>query len=48
MYSFSRGFSAKIEKRESEWQRWQVIETEHVEQVKKGLEEVGYAIEEGY
>lgn len=48
MYSFSRGFSAKIEKRESEWQRWQVIETEHVERLKKGLEEVGYAIEQGY
>jgi len=48
MYSFSRGFSGKVEKLESEWQRWQVIETEHVERLKKGLEEVGYAIEQRY
>jgi hypothetical protein len=48
MYSFSRGFSAKTEKRESVWQRWQVIETEHVERLKKRLEEVGYAIEQRY
>jgi len=45
MYGFSRGFSAKIEKKESEWQRWQIIETEHPEQLEKGLEEGGYTVE---
>jgi hypothetical protein len=48
MYGFSRGFSPKIEKRESEWQRWQIVETEHPEQVEKVLEEGGYKIEHGY
>jgi hypothetical protein len=48
MYSFSRGFSAKIEKRESEWQRWQIVETEHPEQLEKVLKEGGYAVEHGY
>ena len=45
MYGFSRGFSAKVEKKESEWQRWHVVETEHPEQLEKGLEEGGYTIE---
>ena len=45
MYGFSRGFSAKIEKPESEWQRWQIVETEHPEQLKRGLEEGGYTVE---
>jgi len=45
MYGFSRGFPAKIEKKESEWQRWQIIETEHPEQLEKGLEEGGYTVE---
>ena len=45
MYGFSRGFLAKIEKPESEWQRWQIIETEHPEQLEKGLEEGGYKVE---
>ena len=48
MYGFSRGFSAKIEKPESEWQRWQIVETEHPEQLEKGLEEGGYTVEHGY
>ena len=48
MYGFSRGFSAKIEKPESEWQRWQIVETEHPEQLEKGLEEGGYKVEHGY
>lgn len=45
MYGFSRGFSAKIEKAESGWQRWQIVETEHPEQLEKGLEEGGYTVE---
>lgn len=45
MYGFSRGFSAKVEKRESEWERWQIVETEHREQLEKVLEEGGYTVE---
>jgi hypothetical protein len=45
MYGFSRGFSPKFEKQESEWQRWQVVETDHRGSLEKSLEEVGYAIE---
>ena len=48
MYGFSRGFSAKIEKPESEWQRWQIVETEHPENLERGLEDGGYIIEHGY
>jgi hypothetical protein len=48
MYGFSRGFSPKIEKGESDWQRWQVVETEHSEQLEKILEEGGYTVEHGY
>jgi len=45
MYGFSRGFSPKIEKLESEWQRWQIVETENTEQMEKVLGEGGYTIE---
>jgi len=48
MYGFSRGFSPKIEKPESEWQRWQLVETENSEQLEKILEEGGYTIKHGY
>jgi hypothetical protein len=48
MYGFSRGFSAKVERRESEWQRWQIVVTEHIERVEKVLEGGGYAVEHGY
>ena len=48
MYGFSRGFSAKVEKRESEWERWQIVETEHRERMEGVLEEGGYRIERGY
>ena len=48
MYGFSRGFSARNEKRESEWQRWQIIETEDTEQLERVLEEGGCTIEHGY
>ena len=48
MYGFSRGFSVKVEKRESEWQRWQIVESANVEQLEKLLKEKGYAVEKGY
>ena len=45
MYSFSRGFSAKIEKPESEWMRWHVIETNNMEELEYNLMKGGYAID---
>jgi hypothetical protein len=48
MYGFSRGFSAKTEERESEWERWQIVETEHAEQLEKMLEGGGYEVEHGH
>jgi hypothetical protein len=48
MYGFSRGFLARVEKQESEWQRWQIVETGNSEQLGKILEEGGYTIEHGY
>lgn len=45
MYGFSRGFSAKVEKKESEWQRWHVIETSNLEALEESLEEGGYTVE---
>lgn len=45
MYGFSRGFSAKLEKKESEWQKWHIIQTNDTAQLEKGLEEGGYVIE---
>jgi hypothetical protein len=45
MYGFSRGFSVKIEKRESEWQRWQIVETGNTGELEKVLQEGGYAVE---
>jgi len=48
MYGFSRGFSLNMEKRESEWKRWQIVEAENIEQMEKVLEAGGYTIEHGY
>ncbi len=48
MYGFSRGFSNKIEKQESEWRRWQIVEAENSEQLEKILEEGGHKIENRY
>jgi hypothetical protein len=45
MYGFSRGFSTKVEEKESEWQRLHIIQTDHLDQLEKGLEEGGYTIE---
>ena len=44
MYGFSRGFSPKLEKKESEWERWKVVSTSNSEQLKQTLEQGGYAI----
>ena len=48
MYGFSRGFSVTIEKPESDWQRWRIIETEDAEQLERVLEEGGCTVEHGY
>jgi hypothetical protein len=48
MYSFSRRFSARIERQESGWQKWNIVETEHPEQLEKVLGEGGYKVEHGY
>ena len=45
MYSFSRGFSAKVEKTESEWQRVRVLQTEDVEWLEMRLERSGCVID---
>lgn len=45
MYGFSRGFSAKSEKRESEWHRWQVIETSKVAALESSLMRYGFVID---
>ncbi len=45
MYGFSRGFSVKVEKKESEWQKWHVIETPDTAQLAERLEEGGYVVE---
>ncbi len=45
MYGFSRGFSAMIEEKETEWERWHVIETSNLEALEKSLEEGGYVVE---
>jgi hypothetical protein len=45
MYGFSRGFSAKVEKKESEWMRWRVVETNNLEELEYGLMKGGYVIE---
>lgn len=45
MYGFSRGFSAKLESKESEWQRWHVVETPNPEALERSLEEGGFVIE---
>ena len=45
MYSFSRGFSAKIEKPKSEWERWAIIETKNLEELEFNLMKGGCAID---
>lgn len=45
MYGFSRGFSAKVEKKEAEWQKWHIVQTTDTAQLEKTLEQGGYVIE---
>ena len=37
--------SAEVEKKESEWQRWHIIETSNLEALEKSLEKGGYQVE---
>jgi len=45
MYSFSRGFSAKEDKKEPEWQRWYIIITNNPEEWEANLMKKGYVID---
>ena len=45
MYSFSRGFSIKLEKKESEWQKWRIIRTDNIDELEYGLMKGGYVID---
>jgi hypothetical protein len=45
MYGFSRGFSAKAERKESEYRKLRVIEAGDMAQLEKALEDGGYTIE---
>ena len=45
MYGFSRGFSAKIEKPESEWQRRQIVEAKNLEELEFNLMKGGFVID---
>jgi len=45
MYSFSRGFSVKVEKKESEWQKWRIIRTDNIDELEYGLMKGGYVID---
>jgi hypothetical protein len=48
MYGFSRGFSVKVEKKESEWERWRIIETYNLEEMEYNLMKGGYVIDITY
>jgi hypothetical protein len=45
MYGFSRGFSVKLEKKESEWERLRIQEADDINQLEKSLEDGGYTID---
>ena len=45
MYSFSRGFSATFEKKESEWQKWRIVRTDKIEELEYNLMKGGYVID---
>ena len=45
MYSFSRGFFNALEKKESGWKRWQIIETDNLDEVETTLLKGGYVID---
>lgn len=45
MYNFSRGFSVKAEKKESEWQKWRIIRTDNIDELEYGLMKGGYVID---
>jgi len=45
MYSFSRGFSARTEKLQSDWERWVVIQTDSVSRLESNLMQGGFVID---
>jgi len=45
MYGFSRGFSPKVERKESEWRRWRITRSKNAEAMVKLLEEGGFIVE---
>lgn len=47
MYGFSRGFSPKVDKAETDWQRWHIVLTEDVEGLERTLAEGGFVVENG-
>lgn len=46
MYGFSRSFAASVEKQESEWGRWCVVETKNIQQLITNLKEGGFRFED--
>jgi hypothetical protein len=47
MYGFSRGFSISTLKKESEWERFGIIETDNVEHLEQILKDGGFKIADG-
>ena len=45
MYSFSRGFSIKLEKKESEWQKLRIVRTDNIDELEYNLMKGGYVID---
>jgi len=45
MYGFSRGFSAAIEKRAPEWDKWGIVKTTNQDKLEKQFEAGGYIID---
>jgi len=46
MYGYSRGFLSAIEKRETPWQRWRIIESRNPDVLETMLLQAGYVIEQ--
>jgi hypothetical protein len=48
MYGFSRGFAARVDKRESAWNRWYVISVKDRGALEKSLEEADCVVDHGH
>jgi hypothetical protein len=46
MYGFSRGYLSPKPKKESEWQKWHVVQTENIENLQLALQDSGFIIED--